>query len=111
MKLLLGLTLRTIKLAIKNNIRIKIDYYQEGEISIKTGLSVDFQDLTNFNIIQDFLKIPFINKGIDFIDLQSIFRDKNIIDSIPKYFKNTENPLQRNHRPNLDCVHQIPQLF
>jgi hypothetical protein len=40
------------------------------------------------------LKIPFINKGIDFIDLQSIFRgDKNIIDSIPKYFKNTEPPI------------------
>jgi len=42
---------------------------------------------------RSFLKIPFINKGIDFIDLQSIFRDKNIIDSIPKYFKNTEPPI------------------
>ena len=40
-----------------------------------------------------FLKIPFINKGIDFIDLQSIFKDKNVIDSIPKYFKNTEPPI------------------
>ena len=40
-----------------------------------------------------FLKIPFINKGIDFIDLQSIFRDKNVIESIPKYFKNTEPPI------------------
>ena len=39
------------------------------------------------------MKIPFINKGIDFIDLQSIFRDKNIINSIPKYFKNTEPPI------------------
>ena len=40
-----------------------------------------------------FLKIPFINKGIDFIDLQSIFKDKKVIDSIPKYFKNTEPPI------------------
>ena len=40
-----------------------------------------------------FLKIPFINKGIDFIDLQSIFKDKNVVDSIPKYFKNTEPPI------------------
>lgn len=40
-----------------------------------------------------FLKIPFINKGIDFIDLQSILRDKNVIDSIPKYFKNSEAPI------------------
>ena len=52
---------------IKNNIRIKIDYYQEGEISIKTGLSVDFQDLTNFNIIQDFLKIPLMNYKVIFL--------------------------------------------
>ena len=37
-----------------------------------------------------FLKIPFINKGIDFIDLQSIFRDKNVVESIPNYFKNKE---------------------
>ena len=40
-----------------------------------------------------FLKIPFINKGIDFIDLQSIFKDKTVSDSIPKYFKNTEPPI------------------
>ena len=40
-----------------------------------------------------FLKIPFINKGIDFIDIQSIFRDKNVIDNIPKYFKNMESPI------------------
>ena len=40
-----------------------------------------------------FLKIPFINKGIDFIDLQSIFKDKNVVDSNSKYFKNTEPPI------------------
>ena len=40
-----------------------------------------------------FLKIPFINKGIDFIDLQGIFRDKSVFDAIPKYFKNTEPPI------------------
>ena len=40
-----------------------------------------------------FLKIPFINKGIDFIDIQSIFKDKTVFNSIPKYFKNTEPPI------------------
>jgi hypothetical protein len=40
-----------------------------------------------------FLKIPFINKGIDFIDIQSIFKDKTVLESIPKYFKNTEPPI------------------
>ena len=43
--------------------------------------------------LRHFLKIPFINKGIDFIDLQSIFNDKNVKNNIPKYFKNSENPI------------------
>ena len=34
-----------------------------------------------------FIKIPFINKGINFIDLPSIFRDRSVISSIPDYFK------------------------
>ena len=33
-----------------------------------------------------FIKIPFINKGIDFIDLPSIFQDKSVTSSIPDYF-------------------------
>ena len=40
-----------------------------------------------------FIKIPFINKGIEFIDLPSIFRDKSVVSSLPDYFKNTENPI------------------
>lgn len=40
-----------------------------------------------------FMKIKYINKGIDFIDLPSIFRDKNIINKIPSYFENKENPM------------------
>lgn len=40
-----------------------------------------------------FIKIPFINKGVDFIDLQSIFRNKIVTDTIPKYFKNSEPPI------------------
>lgn len=42
---------------------------------------------------RSFLKVKFLNKGIDFIDLQSIFRDSKVRDSIPKYFKNTEPPI------------------
>ena len=37
--------------------------------------------------------IPFINKGMDFIDLPSIFRDKSVQSSIPNYFKNYEVPI------------------
>ena len=40
-----------------------------------------------------FLKITYLNKGIDFIDLTSIFKDKQVIDKIPKYFKNSETPM------------------
>ena len=37
-----------------------------------------------------FIKIPFINKGMDFIDLPSIFQDKSVTSSIPDYFQNSE---------------------
>ena len=45
------------------------------------------------NHVRHFIKIPFINKGIDFIDLQSIFQDKSVIQSIPTYFKISEPPI------------------
>ena len=40
-----------------------------------------------------FIKIPFINKGIEFIDLHSIFKDNLVISSIPNYFNNSETPI------------------
>ena len=40
-----------------------------------------------------FFKIPFINKGIEFIDLHSIFTDNSVISSIPNYFNNSETPI------------------
>ena len=40
-----------------------------------------------------FIKIPFINKGIEFIDLHSIFKDNFVISSIPNYFNNSETPI------------------
>ena len=39
------------------------------------------------NQIRLFIKTPFINKGIDFIDLPSIFRDNTVESSIPDYFE------------------------
>ena len=33
-----------------------------------------------------FINIPFINKGIEFIDLPSIFKDRSVTSSIPTYF-------------------------
>ena len=40
-----------------------------------------------------FIKIPFINKGMDFIDLHSIFPDRSVTSSIPDYFQNSEPPI------------------
>ena len=40
-----------------------------------------------------FIKIPFINKGMDFIDLPSILQDKSVTSSIPYYFQNSEPPI------------------
>ena len=40
-----------------------------------------------------FIKIPFINKGIEFIDLHSIFKDNSVISSIPNNFNNSETPI------------------
>ena len=39
-----------------------------------------------------FLKIAFLNKGIDFIDINSILKDKNVVKHIPPYFENKETP-------------------
>ena len=45
------------------------------------------------NYIRHFIKIPFTNEGIDFIDLLSIFRDNTVESSIPDYFENKEPPI------------------
>ena len=39
------------------------------------------------------MKIPFINKRIEFIDLPSIFKDRSVTSSIPTYFQNSERPI------------------
>ena len=45
------------------------------------------------NHIRHFIKIQFVNKGIEFINLPSIFKDKSSISSIPTYFENKESPI------------------
>ena len=45
------------------------------------------------NVKRHFLKLPFINKGIDIIDLPSILRDFNVNQTIPPCFDNKEPPI------------------
>ena len=48
---------------------------------------------SEINHIRHFTKIQFVNKGIEFINLPSIFKDKSVISSIPTYFENKESPI------------------
>ena len=48
---------------------------------------------SEINHIRHFIKIQFVNKGIEFINLASIFLDKSVISSIPTYFENKESPI------------------
>ena len=47
---------------------------------------------TEINHQRHFFKIPFINKGLDFIILPSIFQDKSVTSSIPYCLQNSEPP-------------------
>ena len=40
-----------------------------------------------------FIKLPFINEGIEFNDLPSIFKDRSVTSSIPTYFQTSEPPI------------------
>ena len=44
------------------------------------------------NHIRHFIKIQFVNKGIEFINVPSIFKNTYVISSIPTYFENKEYP-------------------
>ena len=45
------------------------------------------------NHIRHFIKFQIFNKGIESINLPSIFKDKSVISSIPTYFENKESPV------------------
>ena len=47
-------------------------------------------EYSEMNQIRYFIKTPFINKGIDIIDLPSILRDNTVESPIPDYFENKE---------------------
>ena len=57
-------------------------------------LNMPFID-SEINHIRQFIRIQFVNKGIEFINLPSIFKDKSVISSIPTYFEksNKESPI------------------
>ena len=48
---------------------------------------------SDVNHKRHFIKIPFINKGMEFTDLHSIFKDNLVISSIQNYFNYSETPI------------------
>ena len=48
---------------------------------------------SKINHVRHFIKIPFINKGIEFIDLPSTCRGKSVQSAVPNYLKNCEVPI------------------
>ena len=48
---------------------------------------------SKINHIRHFIKIQFVNKRIEFINLPSIFKDKYVISSTSTYFENKESPI------------------
>ena len=48
---------------------------------------------SEINHKRHFIKIPFINKGTELIDLHSIFKDDLMLSSIPNYFNNSKTPI------------------
>ena len=65
------------------------------------------------NHIRQVIKILFINKGMDYIDLPSIFRDKSVQSSIPNYFKNYEVPIicYKYNKPIRGAIFNFNNLF
>ena len=48
---------------------------------------------SKINHVRQFIKIPFINKGMEFIDLPSTYKDKSVQSAVPNYFKDCEVPI------------------
>ena len=68
---------------------------------------------SEINHKRHFIKIPFINKGIEFINLPSIFKDRSVTSSIPAYFQNSEPPIicYKYNKPIRNTVFNSINLF
>ena len=64
---------------------------------------------SKINHIRHFIKIQFVSKGIKFINLPSIFKDKSVISSVPTYFENKEFSIicYEFNKPILSTVFQL----
>ena len=68
---------------------------------------------SEINHKRHYIKVSFINRGMDFIDLPSIFRDSSVISSIPTYFQNSETPIicYKYNKPISYIIFNLINLF
>ena len=62
--------------------------------------------------IRHFIKIQFVNKRIEFINLPRIFKDKSVFSSIPTSFENKESPMicYKYNKPIHSAVFNLTKL-
>ena len=67
---------------------------------------------TETNHKRHFIKVPFRNKGIEFIELHSIFGDRIVTSSIPSYFPNSESPIiyYKYNKPIRNTIYNFNKL-
>ena len=67
---------------------------------------------SEINHIRHFIKIQLVNKGIKFINLPSIFKEKYAISSVPTYFDNKESSIicYKYNKPIRNTVFNYNQL-
>ena len=79
----------TIKLNGRANTLYKAALLTRCYVQDSHSPYIDFEVILK----RHFIKIPFINKGMEFIDLQSVFKDKTVISSFQNHFNNSETPI------------------
>ena len=90
--------LSSLPISVLRNLELEVDkFYDRANKLYKAALLTRcyVQHFLSPYIESDvhFIEIPFINKGIELIDLHSIFKNGLVISSFPDYFNNSETPI------------------
>ena len=70
-----------------------LDTLIKDMINIISGLRLFIPVQIKEKTKRDFYHLPFIDKGLDFINLSGILRSKEVMSKIPVYFQNKEPPI------------------
>ena len=82
----------TLSISSLRNLDIEANKFYDRAHRLYDAAILPYID-SEINHIRHFIKIQFVNKGIEFINVPSIFKDKSVISSIPTYIENKESPI------------------